>query len=150
MIGYCLHKLEPHLFGEKPDTASRVIQEGCEVDLLCFALRKHENHSLPTQLYKGSLIYIKGNAPLTTIEPLAGQFACMCMIGCGNLDHKSCCPALTPAPLVTRPAAGAQLWSLTCTRFSHGWIAAGPARATSRPLTWLSGSYAVRFPVGFG
>ena len=51
MAWCCLHKLEPGLFGEKPDPESRAIQEGREVDLLCFALRKHRNHSLPTQLY---------------------------------------------------------------------------------------------------
>ena len=51
MAWFCLHKLEPGLFGEKPDNESRVILEGREVDILCFALRKHRNHSLPTQLY---------------------------------------------------------------------------------------------------
>ena len=51
MAWFCLHKLEPGIFGDKPDPESRVIQEGCEVDLLCFALRKQRIHSLPTQLY---------------------------------------------------------------------------------------------------
>ena len=45
--GSASHKLGPELFGEQPDNGKPIIKIRCELDIWCFALRKHKNTSLP-------------------------------------------------------------------------------------------------------
>ena len=49
---FCLHKLEPQLFGEKPDKEHPMVKAGNELDVLCFALRKHKDTDLPHKLFE--------------------------------------------------------------------------------------------------
>ena len=50
VVGYLLHHLEPALFPEEP--ADDAWFKGHELDLLCFALRVHQEAFLPTETHE--------------------------------------------------------------------------------------------------
>ena len=50
VVGYLLHQLEPALFPEEPTNDAWF--KGKEIDLLCFALRVHQEAFLPTETHE--------------------------------------------------------------------------------------------------
>ena len=50
MVNFLLHHLEPELFPEEP--ADDAWFKGHELDLLCFALRVHQEAFLPTETHE--------------------------------------------------------------------------------------------------